>query len=435
MKTILLALFLFFGFVFTVLAQTKPSAQFEKRAKDVVAIINEPKDFEKVFSANFLADVPPAKFVEISKQLIAGYGKALKVEKVEASNDFSGKIFISFEKGFVAGMNLDLENKSPFLITGLLIVSTEKASTNSLENVVDELKKLPGQTALTVAKLDAKNIQPVIAYNSDKPLAIGSTFKLYILSELVRSINAGERKWSDVVELKNASLPSGMMQNWEAGAPVTLHTLASMMISISDNTATDSLLMSLGRERVEKMLTVAGNSNPNLSVPFMTTLELFKIKGGGKQKFAETYAAKDTGARRAMLAKEINDFKKEEIDLNFLKSPFFVSQIEWFASTDDLARLMNYLRLNTEKSSAEKARGVLTINKALPADTVGKWNYVGYKGGSETGVISMTYLLQSKKGEWFVVSGTWNDEKSPVKDSEFVLLMQQAIKILAEKMA
>jgi hypothetical protein len=428
MKIVSFTLVLMFGFALVAFAQNKPSAQLEQRAKDVVAIINEPKDFEKVFSPDFLTAVPPALFTETSKKLLADFGKAQRVEKIEAKDDFSGKIFVLFEKGIVAGMEISVENKAPFLINGLRIVSAEKAS-NSFDDIVRELKSLPGQTALTIAKLGEKDFQPIVSHNSDAPLAIGSTFKLYILSELVRSIAAGERKWMDVVELKTASLPSGMMQNWEIGAPVTLHTLASMMISISDNTATDQLLTTLGREKVEKMMSATGNSKPDLSLPFLTTLELFKLKGSQKQKLAETYLAKDVNGRRTMLNKEIAVFKEDDINLDdFLKKPVYVSQLEWFASTNDLTRLMNWLRLNTEKTPADKARGVLSINKALP--DAKNWNYVGYKGGSETGVISLTYLLQSKKGEWFVVSASWNDEKSAVNNENFALLVQKVVKIL-----
>lgn len=415
-------------------AQTKVSPQLEQRTKDVVMIINEPKDFEKFFSPEFLAAVPPELLLQTNKKLVADFGRAQKVEKIEARDDFSGKFFVSFEKDILAGIEISMDDKAPFLINGLRIVSADKASTNSLEDVIAELKSLPGKTALTVAKLGEKDFQIIAAHNADAPLAIGSTFKLYVLSELVRSINAGERKWSDVVELKSASLPSGMIQNWETGAPVTLHTLAALMISISDNTATDNLITALGREKIEKMLSAAGNSNPNLSVPFLTTLELFKLKGSQKQKLAETYLTKDANARRAMLAKEVADFKKEDIDLqDFLSKPAYVSQIEWFASTNDLTRLMNWLRLNTEKPFADKARGIMSINKALPEEEAKTWKYVGYKGGSETGVISMTYLLQSQKGDWFVVSASWNDEKSAVKNDNFALLVQKAVRILQTK--
>ena len=70
---------------------------------------------------------------------------------------------------------------------------------------------------------------------------------------------------------------------------------------------------------------------------------------------------------------------------NFLKKPTYISQIEWFASPNDLVRVTNWLRLNSATNQTAKARGVMTINKALPETDGNNWNYVGYKGGSETG--------------------------------------------------
>ena len=117
----------------------------------------------------------------------------------------------------------------------------------TLDEIVNELKTLPGETSLLIVSLGKDGTRPIVAYNADREMAIGSAFKLYILSELVREVGARERKWADIVSLdgKIASRPSGMLQSWPAGSPVTLHTLASLMISISDNTAADELLVTL----------------------------------------------------------------------------------------------------------------------------------------------------------------------------------------------
>lgn len=430
MKIFLILILLFSAAVITASAQEKAPTILEKRAADVASIINAPEDFEKIFTAHFLSNVPPAKFSESFENLTATYGKTVKVVKVNPIDEYSGSFEILFEKGVIAKMNIVLDKVAPNLINGLLVTAIEK-STNSLEDIVSELKKLPGNTGFTVVKLDGKDFTPIISYNADKPFAIGSAFKLYVLAELIRSIEAGERKWSDVVQLTENSFPSGQIQNWEQGSPVTLHTLAAMMISISDNTATDQLIEILGREKIEKILTTAGNANPKMSVPFLKTVEMFKIKGAVKENYAEIYVKRDLSGKRAMLGKEIAAFEKDQIDFSFLAKPKNISNIEWFASPDDLARLMNWLRLNTAKSSAELGRGVLAINSVLPEAE--SWSYAGYKGGSETGVINMTWLLQSKKGDWFVVTGSWNNENAQVKNEEFALLMQKAVKILQEQ--
>ena len=72
---------------------------------------------------------------------------------------------------------------------------------------------------------------------------------------LREEVEAGRRAWDEVVRLEEAwkSLPSGLLQGWPEGSPLTLHTLAALMISLSDNTATDALIALLGRERLEAL--------------------------------------------------------------------------------------------------------------------------------------------------------------------------------------
>ena len=118
--------------------------------------------------------------------------------------------------------------------------------------------RLPGQTSIAVARLGEGAPVMLAGHEPDRALAIGSTFKLFILAELSRQIRAGERRWSDVVPLDRRSIPSGMLQNWPPGSPLTLHSLAALMISISDNSATDVLLRTLGRGNVERMMTTLG---------------------------------------------------------------------------------------------------------------------------------------------------------------------------------
>ncbi len=430
-KTSILLLILVFSI--SVFAQSENETAFERRANDAVKMINEPKDFENVFSKSFLSQVPSDQIKEISTQLVTDYGKALKVQKIDKKDDYNGTISILFEKNIIVNLGLSIEQTGTNLIRSLLINSVEQVA-NSLQSIVDALKKLPGKTSLSVAKLNDKDFQTLATHNADTPFAVGSTFKLYVLSELVRQISEGKRNWSDIVELKHFSLPSGQMQDWEKGSPVTLHTLSSMMISLSDNTATDQLLRTLGRENIENILKTAGNSNPDLSKPFLTTAEMFMLKGLAKQEYAKKYVATDIDGKRKILANEIAKSNPKDIPIEgFLAKPTYISEIEWFASANDLVRLMNWLRMNTEKAPTNRALGVMAINKALSEKVANNWKYVGYKGGSETGVISMTYLLQSKKGEWFVVTSSWNNENEAVKQDSFILLIQTAVKILQEQ--
>jgi hypothetical protein len=262
-------------------------------------------------------------------------------------------------------------------------------------------------------------------------MAIGSSFKLYILSELVRATNARERKWSDVVALeeKTKSLPSGILQSWPAGAPLTLHTLATLMISISDNTASDQLLATIGRERVEQMLRATGHAKPELNMPFLSTLEMFKIKGEPTAKAPNAYLALDVKGRRAFLSETIAQVKREDTKPFQDGKPAYVDKIEWFASAGDLCRLMNWLRRETERDVT--ARRILSINPGsglmIPRE---KWQYVGYKGGSEPGVLNMTYLLQSKAGNWYAFSVSWNNSQAVLENEKVFGLAQRLLQLI-----
>ena len=63
----------------------------------------------------------------------------------------------------------------------------------------------------------------------------------------------------------------------------------------------------------------------------------------------------------------------------------------------------------------------------LGAAAAKKWRYVGYKGGSEPGVISMSYLLQSPAGKWYIASGSWNDTQQEIDKARFAALMERLV--------
>ena len=86
---------------------------------------------------------------------------------------------------------------------------------------------------------------------------------------------------------------------------------------------------------------------------------------------------------------------------------------------------MLWIRDHTATGAASAARGVLAVNPGLnwPAAS---WPYVGFKGGSEPGVLDLTFLLRRADGQWFVLTSTWNNPAKPVDEAQFVGLMQRA---------
>ena len=262
-------------------AQDKNSSALDQKANELLGLVHgNPGGYEKYFSKDFLSQVPAEKLTSIIDYLISSYGKCLRVEQASLNNPFSGKYNFIFEKNVVVPVDITVDQSAPNLIIGLWMGSSVSLS-GSFDDIIKELKSLPGETSLLVEKISGDKPEPIASYNPDRELAIGASFKLYILSELLRTINNGTRSLTDIVKLQPAaiSLPSGFLQNWPIGSPFTIYTLAGLMISQSDNTAADQLLYYSGRQNVEKMLAVTGHSNPSLDIPFLSTFDMFRLKG------------------------------------------------------------------------------------------------------------------------------------------------------------
>lgn len=399
-------------------------AQLEKRAEDVVAVMLGNQSAEEVFSSSFLQDVPPEQLVALKTQMTAQFGQIVGVESVTPVAANAARISIRFERAIASG-SMQLQSKAPHRIIGLLLNDFQPVD-DSAEKVRDELSALPGEVSVHFAPLD-DNSAPVLSLNPERQMAIGSTFKLYVLSALARSVAAGEREWSDVVTLDRASFPSGQLQDWPAGAPVTLHTLASLMISNSDNTATDQLIGALGREAVETELLASGHSAPDRMLPFLDTLELFALKGDAD--LGARYAAASEAEQAAILAtldQHLGGDPANAIAPQF-SSPMMIDSLEWFANAADLRGVMR--RLTTPQD--DTARRIMAIDDAMPDRLRDQWDYAGFKGGSEPGVLHLAWLLRGKDGRYYSLIMAWNNPAAPVDQSIFEGLSRRVLSLVS----
>lgn len=389
-----------------------------QRAEDVVSVLKGEMAYEEVFHETFVNAVPEARFVSINTQMEAQLGPLVGLEAVEHSgNPGEATISLRFEQAIASGP-MRLAGEDPHRIAGLLLNAIEPINEDGL-TALEQIQALPGTTNILFARLDGSQV--LAEHNAEGQLALGSTFKLYVLSALSQSIARGERDWSDVVELSERSFPSGVMQNWPEGSPVTLHTLALQMISISDNTATDQLMAVLGRDAVEAEVAASGHSDPSATFPFMNTREMFLLKLSQDEALAD-YAAASADVRRASLeALEDRELDMSQISSVFSGGPRFI-EVEWFASPRDIARV--YARLAADPV----AREILAVNKGMPDTHFSGWDYVGYKGGSEPGVLNFSWLLRDEDGDFWVLTMGWSNPEETVSEIRFLGLAQQALR-------
>jgi len=298
-------------------------------------------------------------------------------------------------------MTLSIDAAPPYRVTGLLL-GNPVPRLRSLDEVKSRLGKLHGTVGAKLTSL--KDDKSLLEVNAEKPLAIGSAFKLYILAELVRQ----KKPWETVITLKEEmkSLPSGDLRTWPAGSPLTLHTLAVKMISQSDNTAADVLLNVAGRGKVEAALAELGMKEPARNVPFLSTMEAFRLKAD--KAAAKDYLAADAPGRAKLLA-AMGSRPEPTLEQFATDKPMDIEHLEWFASASDMCRLMKWFDTGDDKKALE----ILSVNPGLPISDR-KFPLVAFKGGSESGVLNLTYLLRSAKGNHYALAITWNDPNAEV---------------------
>ena len=202
------------------------------------------------------------------------------------------------------------------------------------------------------------------------------------------------------------SLPSSQLRDWPDGTPLTVATLAHLMISISDNTATDALIRIVGRQAVEAI-------SPR-NTPFLTTRELFTLKTQENAPLRAEWQKSDVAHRRAILGRIADAPLPPPTSV----SPVATQEVEWFVTAQELCGLLD---VTADLPSVAISPG--------PVDRNG-WQSVAYKGGSEVGVLNFSSRLTDKSGRVQCVVATW-DSDGPLDENRLILPYQGLVHRLA----
>lgn len=159
------------------------------------------------------------------------------------------------------------------------------AQSPTLEN---DLKLLVGRYAkhgdFAVAVVDQRGVQAAINARSPYPLA--SVFKLPLLVAILAAQDQGSFPADATpltVSLSDQCIGSGRLGQRGVGAQVTVREACELMMSVSDNTATDLLFRRLGTDQLDRTLRGWGAAS---SAIFLTNrqawlLSLGKVPGWG----------------------------------------------------------------------------------------------------------------------------------------------------------
>lgn len=114
-----------------------------------------------------------------------------------------------------------------------------------------------------------------LMFDADSYFALASVFKVPVLVEALFQIHEGRLSLDERLTLHTAdkNLPSGVLTFFEDGLTPTVRDLLTLMIIISDNTATDMMMKRLGKENITARMQAVGLAH--IHVP-LTVREIFE---------------------------------------------------------------------------------------------------------------------------------------------------------------
>ena len=385
--------------------------------------------YETLFDDAFRTQVPFEQFSTIAAQLTAQGPWTL--DEVVSSTDTDATSLISNEAGDNAQLLVAIveavDDPEDLVISTLFVgPASEAPEVATVEEAVAELE-MQGTVRFLAASVDDGECTSVEGTDSNDQMPLGSIFKLYVLQAVVVGVESGELSWDQPVLIRDEldSLPSGTTQDVPAGTELSVRELAELMISISDNTATDHLIDLVGREAVEQAVVDSGHSDPQLNVPFLTTRELFVLKFTASESERADFIASSVEEKRATLDEMASWSLPSLTEVSSVTEPIEIETLEWFGSPTDVCRVLVQLRNDSE------AERILALNPGVP-DAEGRWTYLGYKGGSEWGVLAMAWIGTTVGGEEYVVVGGVANTDALVDDATAVALFGQARDLVAD---
>lgn len=335
---------------------------------------NETAPLSEWFAQSFRTAVPMVRLRPLLGELKTAYGEAEGVSKTSANGTFELATATH-------NVSIRLFRNENGQITGFEIKDVQQAG-----GLKDLLQKLPS-FAETSSYLLTKNGEQIASHNPAAKLAAGSAFKLFVLDALAQQINQSSLDWASVLTLEKAhkSLPSGTLHTWPDGHRLTVETAAAAMISISDNTATDLLMSQISMAEIEAS---------SGQIPFLTTRQFFQLKSSGKD--ASDYLSGDLDTKRTILARLDKSQKPDAASPHNGYQP----GLEWYLDTISLCKVISKMQ--------DLPLFKINPGQAEPED----WSTIAFKGGSETGVLNLTYHLTAHDGTKWCFVATWNSPEA-----------------------
>jgi beta-lactamase class A len=223
---------------------------------------------------------------------------------------------------------------------------------------------------------------------------MASVFKVPILVELFHQVAEGKISLDERIEVKHPEIyfGSGVLRDLRPGISPTIHDLATLMIEVSDNMATDLLLERIGKGKVTARMRALGLSQTSVDATTREhTLESFGLRGERYKDFGPADVAKF-------------DFDRNEAEI-VRNQRLALKECHNCSTPSEMSRLLEMLASGrlADKAATSDMMGILSrqqFNQRLPRDLP-----VGLRFPHKTGTVMNPVVVVNDAGVLFLPNG------------------------------
>ncbi len=273
--------------------------------------------------------------------------------------------------------------------------------------------------------------------NADTPRATASIFKTWVLGGVGQSIVEGSLSSTEILPMVASELaPGGTINSEPLNTPFPVAELATLMMGISDNTATDLLHQRVGRTRLDQIVTEYGVADPNLLQPLLGISEQFHLFYSFTLNVALTYVNGTQPFKYQFLHDNIEPLGPNSGGPYFNES--LLTSGSWRASPYDICRAFAKLRRLPQGSEAFK-----TVDAALGAGVAqpevrDRWDRVWYKGGSLASganglhVLTHAWMLENAGEDPYVLIAMSNSDAGGIDEYQVQSVTGRILELLSQ---
>nr|WP_279672011.1 serine hydrolase [Flexivirga meconopsidis] len=265
------------------------------------------------------------------------------------------------------------------------------------------------------------------------PQPLASMVKLFVLVAVAEAVRSGTLRWSGQLTLQatDAAAGSGSLIARPAGSRVTVQEAARLMMQVSDNTATDLLIRTLGQDALAKAVASTGNAHPDRLKPLITIREDMWLEWSSDPAAVaarRSWPGASTARRTELLKPATAPGSPVPAATGPGVVPRWQSGLGYFATPEDIARAHITLHRLAQVRGLEPLHTIRQVPDTgirFPAP----WRNTAFKGGTVVGVQTGSWYAESPAGDQVLV--VMAASSGSVVPSAFNALAQSAADKLA----